>query len=152
MTPTGPIKVLIVDDSPMVRSIMSRVLAEAPDIKVVATAAHPYEARDRIIEHRPDVIISDIEMPHMDGLTFLRKLRTRYPVPVIVCSSVTPSNSELALSALEAGAIDVVLKPSGGGAPSLRRLGVELAEKVRAAAVARPRPAPPTPPAQPRPG
>ncbi len=132
------IKVLIVDDSLLVRSILSRVLSQAKDITVVGGAANPLEARTLIIEHRPDVIILDIEMPRMDGLTFLRKLMAHYPVPVIMCSDSAPANSRKALQAIEAGAVDVVSKPSSGGHHALRELGNELAEKIRAAAISKP--------------
>jgi two-component system chemotaxis response regulator CheB len=142
MKQTTPIKVLIVDDSPLIRAMLSRVLAEAADIQVVGGAKDPFEARDLIIAYRPNVIILDIEMPRMDGLTFLGKLMTHYPVPVIMCSGVAPASSAAALQALELGAIDVVTKPASGGRTALQRLGEDLAEKVRAATVARP-PLPP---------
>ncbi len=137
MQPPKDIKVLIVDDSALVRSILTRVLSEQPGIRVVGGAAHPYEARELIIEHRPDVIILDIEMPRMDGITFLRKLMAHYPVPVIMCSSIAPSSSRIALEAVEIGAVDVVAKPTSGGRQALLRLGEELADKVRAANMAR---------------
>lgn len=143
MKRSGPIKVLIVDDSAMIRSILSRVLAEEPEIEVVGGAKDPFEARELIINYRPDVIILDIEMPRMDGLTFLSRLMAHYPVPVIMCSGVAPSSSASALKAIELGAVDVVSKPTGGGRQALRDLGTELAEKVRAAAMAKP--APPIP-------
>jgi len=135
--PTVPIKVLIVDDSALIRSMLSRALAEEPDIEIVGGAKDPYEAREIIISHRPDVIILDIEMPRMDGLTFLKKLMVHYPVPVIMCSGVAPSSSKAALTAIEYGAIDVVSKPTGGGRQALRQLAEDLAEKVRASVVAR---------------
>jgi two-component system chemotaxis response regulator CheB len=135
---SGPIKVLIVDDSPLVRAVLTRVLSSASDITVVGGAVNPFEARELIIQHRPDVIILDIEMPRMDGLTFLKKLMTHYPVPVIMCSGVAPASSRAALEAIESGAVDVVCKPNAGGSKALRALGEELAEKVRAAAMSRP--------------
>ena len=134
---TSPIKVLIVDDSPLIRSMLSRVLAEEPDIQVVGGAKDPYEARELIITYRPDVILLDIEMPRMDGLTFLTKLMAHYPVPVIMCSGAAPASSAVALKAIELGAIDVVSKPTGGGNQALRQLGADLAEKIRAAAIAK---------------
>ncbi|HOJ73098.1 MAG TPA: chemotaxis response regulator protein-glutamate methylesterase [Phycisphaerae bacterium] len=138
MRRSGPIKVLIVDDSALVRSILTRVLSAAQDICVVGGANDPFEARDLIIQHRPDVIILDIEMPRMNGLTFLRKLMVHYPVPVIMCSSVAPASSQAALDAIAAGAIDVVSKPTGGGSLAWRALAEDLVEKVRAAAVSMP--------------
>ncbi|MGB2984486.1 MAG: chemotaxis response regulator protein-glutamate methylesterase [Phycisphaerae bacterium] len=129
---------LIVDDSALVRSLLTRVLSESSDIEVVGGAKDPYEARELIIEHRPDVIILDIEMPRMDGLTFLKKLQAHYPVPVIMCSGVAPANSQAALTAIELGAVDVVAKPASGGRKAMERLGEDLAEKVRAAAIAMP--------------
>ncbi|MCB9849226.1 MAG: chemotaxis response regulator protein-glutamate methylesterase [Phycisphaerales bacterium] len=130
------VKVLLVDDSPMVRSIFQRVLSTYPDIQVVGEAKDPYEARELIIKHRPNVIILDIEMPRMDGLTFLKKLHAHYPVPVIMCSGLTRENSRLALEAMAAGAVDVVAKPNSGGSAALKLLGEDLAEKIHAAAVA----------------
>ena len=144
MRHTGPIKVLIVDDSPLVRSILTRVLAEADDIEVVGGATDPYDARDMIIQHKPNVIILDVIMPRMDGITFLKKLMVHYPVPVIICSSAASSDGKLALEAIEQGAVDVVAKPRAGGSGALKRLGEDLAEKVQAAAVAMPT-APPIP-------
>lgn len=144
----GVIKVLIVDDSALVRSVLRQVLSGKEGIEVVGGAKDPFEAREFIITHRPDVIILDVEMPRMDGLTFLRKLQVHYPVPVIMCSSLTPANSQPALDALEFGAVDVVAKPNSGGSAALRQLGEDLAEKVQAAAQAirRKPPAPASPP------
>ncbi len=134
----GPIKVLIVDDSALIRSMLTRVLSAAPDINVVGGATDPFDAREMIIKHRPDVIILDIEMPRMDGLTFLKKLMTHYPVPVIMCSGVAPASSRAALEAVESGAVDVVTKPASGDKQALQALGDDLVDKVRAAAMSRP--------------
>ncbi|GMU21902.1 MAG: chemotaxis response regulator protein-glutamate methylesterase [Phycisphaerae bacterium] len=136
----GPIKVLIVDDSALVRTMLTHALTRDPGIRVVAGAGDPFEARECIITHRPDVIILDMEMPRMDGLTFLRKLMAHYPVPVIVCSTITPANSRLAVEAMEAGAFDVVLKPSGSKA--LQKIGEDLIEKIQAASQSMPPPPP----------
>lgn len=138
MSNNNTIKVLIVDDSPTVRAVLSRALSSEADITVIGNAKDPYEARELIIEYRPEVIILDIEMPRMDGLTFLRKLQTHYPVPVIMCSGTASTYSQAALKAIEMGAIDFVAKPAGGGSEALRRLGEDLAYKVRAAAIAVP--------------
>ncbi len=129
------IRVLIVDDSAVVRRVLERELARAPDIEVVGAAPDPYVARDLIVRLRPDVLTLDIEMPRMDGLTFLRRLMEYYPLPVVVVSSLTPRGSELALEALEAGAIDVLGKD--GASWEAGGLGQILVEKVRIAASAR---------------
>ena len=138
----GHIKVLIVDDSALVRSILTRVIEGAEDIQVIGEAKDPFEARELIIAYRPDVIILDIEMPRMDGITFLKRLMVHYPVPVIMCSGHAPANSRTAIEAIECGAIDVVAKPVTGGSMALLQLGEDLAEKIRAAVEARPAPLP----------
>lgn len=126
------IRVLIVDDSAVVRKVFSEELAREPDIEVVGTAPDPYVARDKIVALKPDVITLDIEMPRMDGLTFLRKLMKYFPLPVIIVSSLTEAGSEIAMEALELGAVEVLCKP--GEAYSVGDMGVQLAEKIRAAA------------------
>ena len=138
MRESGPINVLIVDDSAVVRSILTRVLSKENDIKIVGAAEDPYEARELIIALRPHVILLDVEMPRMDGLTFLKKLQAHYPVPVIMVSGVGSASSHVALKAVELGAVDFVAKPSGGGGEALRRLCDDLSEKIRAAAIAMP--------------
>ncbi|MEM5785775.1 MAG: chemotaxis response regulator protein-glutamate methylesterase [Syntrophobacteraceae bacterium] len=129
---TRQIKVLIVDDSAIVRKIFSQELSKHRDILVVGTAPDPYVARDKIVSLKPDVITLDIEMPRMDGLSFLRKLMKYHPVPTIIVSSLTPANSEMALEAMEFGAVEVLAKP--GGSYSVGDMSVQLAEKIRAAA------------------
>ena len=126
------LKVLIVDDSAIVRKIFSEVLSREPDLEVVGTAPDPYVARDKIVQTRPDVITLDVEMPRMDGLTFLKKIMHYHPLPVIIVSSLTPRGGKMAMQALELGAVEVLAKP--GSAFSVGDLGVELAEKTRAAA------------------
>jgi two-component system chemotaxis response regulator CheB len=126
------LKVLIVDDSAIVRKIFSEVLSREPDLEVVGTAPDPYVARDKIVQTSPDVITLDVEMPRMDGLTFLKKIMHYHPLPVIIVSSLTPRGGKMALEALELGAVEVLAKP--GSAFSVGDLGVELAEKIRAAA------------------
>lgn len=106
------VKVLIVDDSSIVRQVLARELARQPGIKVVGTAPDPFVARDMIVALKPDVITLDIEMPRMDGLTFLRKLMKYHPMPVIVVSSLAVKGCEMAIACLEAGAIDAVPKPN----------------------------------------
>ncbi len=126
-----PIKLLIVDDSAIVRDVLSESLAKFPDIEVVGVAPDPFIARDKIVQLKPDVITLDIEMPRMDGLTFLERLMTFFPIPVIIVSSVTTSDHSAALKALEIGAFDVVNKP--GGAISVGDIIEEIAYKVRQA-------------------
>jgi two-component system, chemotaxis family, protein-glutamate methylesterase/glutaminase len=130
-----PIKVLVVDDSAIVRKIFTQELSKCEDIEVVGTAPDPYVARDKIVRLRPDVITLDIEMPRMDGLSFLRKLMKYYPIPTIIVSSLTQKNSEIALEAIECGAVEVLAKP--GGAYSVGDMSIHLADKIRAAAQAR---------------
>ncbi|MEJ1971927.1 MAG: chemotaxis response regulator protein-glutamate methylesterase [Lacunisphaera sp.] len=129
------IRVLVVDDSAFVRKIASDALGGDEAIEVVGTAGDPYEARDRIRELRPDVLTLDLEMPRMDGLTFLRLLMEHRPMPVIVLSSLTQRGSEYALEALRLGAVDVLGKPSGSA--SFGALGPRLIATVKAAAAAR---------------
>ena len=142
------IKVLIVDDSAVVRKIFSEALSQEEDIEVVGTAPDPFVARDKIVQLKPDVITLDIEMPRMDGLTFLKKLMQYYPMPVIVVSSLTPKGSKTALEALESGAVEVLAKAEGSY--SVGKMGAQLVEKIRMAAQAKVRrpqkaPAPPSP-------
>jgi two-component system chemotaxis response regulator CheB len=127
-----PIKVLIVDDSAIVRKIFTQELSKHKDIVVVGTAPDPYVARDKVVKLQPDVITLDIEMPRMDGLSFLRKLMKYFPVPTIIVSSLTPKHSEMALEALESGAVEVLAKP--GGSYSVGDMSIQLVEKIRAAA------------------
>ncbi|HPC01521.1 MAG TPA: chemotaxis response regulator protein-glutamate methylesterase [Syntrophales bacterium] len=129
------IKVLIVDDSAIVRKIFTEELAKYPDIEVVGSAPDPFVARDKIVNLNPHVITLDIEMPRMDGLTFLRKLMKYHPVPTVVVSSLTKEGSSLTLEALEIGAVDVIAKP--GGSYSVGDMSAQLVEKIRAAARAR---------------
>ncbi|MBN2232192.1 MAG: chemotaxis response regulator protein-glutamate methylesterase [Deltaproteobacteria bacterium] len=126
------IKVLIVDDSAIVRQIFTRVLSREPDIEVVGTAPDPYVARDRIVALKPDVLTLDVEMPRMDGLTFLRKLMKYHPLPVIIVSSLTRQGSQIALEAVESGALEVLAKP--GESYTVGDMGQQLAEKIRAVA------------------
>lgn len=128
---TKKIKVLVVDDSAIVRKIFNEELSKEPDIEVIGTAPDPFIARDKIVQLKPDLITLDIEMPRMDGLTFLKKIMHYHPLPVIIVSSLTPKGSRLALEALEAGAVEVLSKP--GGSYSVGELSIQLKEKVRAA-------------------
>ncbi len=129
------IRVLIVDDSAVVRRMVSDTLSADPEIEVVGTATDPYAARDKLKELAPDVLTLDIEMPRMDGLTFLQLLMDKKPMPVIVMSSLTQRGSGPALEALQLGAVDILGKPSGSS--SFGNLGPQLIEKIKAAAVAK---------------
>ncbi len=124
------IKVLVVDDSAVVRKVFSEQLSKQRGIEVVGTAPDPYVAREKIVKLKPDVITLDIEMPRMDGITFLKKLMQHYPLPVIIVSSLTSKGSKIALEALSLGALEVISKPSE--AYSVGDMGVQLAEKIRA--------------------
>jgi two-component system chemotaxis response regulator CheB len=135
-----PIRLLIVDDSAIVRKILNDALAGEPGLQVVGTAPDPYVARDKILALAPDVITLDIEMPRMDGLTFLRKLMRYHPMPVVVISSLAQHSCRAAVEALELGAVEVLAKP--GGPYSVGELRDSLAAKIRAAASARIRQAP----------
>ncbi len=135
MKTTGKIRVLVVDDSAVVRRMISDTLSQDPEIEVVGAACDPYVARDKILELNPDVLTLDIEMPRMDGLTFLRILQQHRPMPVVVVSSVTPAGSKAALQAMELGAVDVLAKPTS--AWNLGALREQLALRVKGAARAR---------------
>lgn len=128
------IRVLIVDDSALVRKVLTIELSKYPDIEVVGGAVDPYVARDKILKLRPDVVTLDLEMPRMNGLAFLAKLMKYYPLPVVVVSSLTPKNSDTAIQALELGAVEVICKPeSANRTPEISH---HLIHAVRAAASA----------------
>ena len=131
------IKVLIVDDSALVRKLLSEIIARESDLTVVGTARDPYEAREKIKELAPDVITLDVEMPRMDGLTFLSNLMRLRPMPVVMVSSLTERSADVTMAALEAGAIDFVTKPQMGLNDGLEGLAAELCDKLRSAASAR---------------
>ena len=134
---SAPLKVLVVDDSAIVRKMIGDALRAEPGVEVVGGAGDPFVARDMILQLRPDVLTLDIEMPRMDGLTFLRKLMVHHPLPVIVVSSLTRSGSEASVDALRAGAIDVIAKPDGPA--SVGKVTERLRERIRALKVSRPR-------------
>ena len=134
------IRVLIVDDSAVVRQTLKEVLSSDPEIEVIATAGDPYVAAERIREEVPDVITLDIEMPRMDGLTFLKKIMSQHPIPVVICSSLAEEGTLSTLKALELGAVDIVTKPRLGTRQYLEESRVMLCQAVKAAAGARIRP------------
>jgi len=131
------IRVLVVDDSASVRQTMTAILSADPAIEVIAAAADPIGAARYIHDEVPDVITLDVEMPRMDGITFLRRLMSQCPVPVVMCSSLTEAGSETLLQALEAGAVDVILKPRAGVADFLLEQNQRICDVVKAAAGAR---------------
>ncbi len=128
------IRVLIVDDSALVRNILSQGLSLDPGIEVVGTASDPYIARDRILELEPDVLTLDVEMPRMDGVAFLRKLMPQYPIPVVMVSSLTQRGKQITMEALDAGAVDFVAKPTSNVTAGLNAMLMELRTKVKIAA------------------
>ncbi len=135
MKAKGPIRVLVIDDSALVRRAISEALSQDPDIEVVGVASDPYVAREQILKLNPDVLTLDLEMPRMDGLTFLKILQEHHPLPVVVVSALTPKGSTLALAALEAGAVDVIQKPDG--TQSVASVARRLTTQIKAAARAR---------------
>src|SRR5262245_12288856 len=136
MAPVRRTRVLIVDDSAIVRTMLANVLKSEPDMEVVGLAADPYAAFDLILKHKPDVLTLDIEMPRMDGLTFLRQLMAQRPLPVVIVSSVTQTGSSASIEALASGAIDVIAKP--GGPYSVTDIADQLKYRIRALRTERP--------------
>ena len=126
---TGPIKVLIVDDSAVVRKLLADALRAEPDIHVVGGASDPFIARDLILQHNPDVVTLDVEMPRMDGLSFLRRIMEHRPMPVIIVSSITQRGSAASVEALRLGAIDVIAKPGGPG--SVGQVAEDIKRRIR---------------------
>jgi two-component system chemotaxis response regulator CheB len=131
------IRVLIVDDSALVRQTLSEILASDPEIEVMGTAADPFAASDRIARETPDVITLDVEMPRMDGITFLQKIMSQHPIPVVICSSMAEKGSDNALKALEYGAVEIVQKPKIGTRQFLQEARVLFCDIVKAAAQTR---------------
>ena len=131
------IRVLVIDDSASVRQAMTAILSADPEIQVVAAAADPFAAARQLQDEVPDVITLDVEMPRMDGITFLRKLMAQRPLPVVMCSSLVEEGSETLLQALEAGAVDVILKPRVGVADHLNEAHMMIRETVKGAAKAK---------------
>jgi len=131
------IKVLVVDDSALVRQTLTDILSSDPDIEVIGSAADPYAAVKRMEIQAPDVITLDVEMPRMDGLTFLRKIMTQHPLPVVICSTLTEAGSETTLKAMEYGAVDIILKPKLGTRQFLEESRIRVVDAVKAAARAK---------------
>ena len=133
------VRVLIIDDSATVRQTLASILAEDPEIEVMGTAGDPFSAARLIAQDVPDVITLDVEMPRMDGITFLRKLMAQHPVPVVMCSSLVEDGSDTLMQALEAGAVEVILKPRVDTRQSLMEARMRICDSVKAAAGAKPR-------------
>jgi two-component system chemotaxis response regulator CheB len=136
MMPPRRKRVLVVDDSALIRRVMSLILERHPGLEVVGTATDPYDAREKIKALNPDVLTLDVEMPRMDGLTFLGKLQKAHPLPVVMVSSLTAKGTATALDALALGAVDVIGKPEVDPLQGLEAMGPEIAETVYAAAQA----------------
>jgi len=137
MGASGKIRVLIVDDSAVVRQTLAEILSDDPEIEVMATASDPFVAAQRISEELPDVITLDIEMPRMDGITFLRKIMLQHPIPVVICSSLAEEGAQSTLRALEYGAVDIITKPRMGTKQFLEESSITICQAVKAAAGAR---------------
>jgi len=137
MTASGKIGVLIVDDSASVRQMMTQILESDPDIEVVGTAADPYIAVERIRQNPPDVITLDVEMPRMDGLTFLDRIMSQHPIPTVICSTLTEAGSDIALQALERGAVEIITKPRLGTQEFFEESRFRICETIKSAARAR---------------
>jgi two-component system chemotaxis response regulator CheB len=144
-------RVLIVDDSALVRQVLAAILARHPGLEVVGAARDPYDAREKIKALDPDVLTLDVEMPRMDGLTFLGKLMKGHPMPAVMLSSLTDRGTATALDALALGAVDVIGKPTLDQVAGLEAMGAQIAEAVYAASLAQVRPVPPAPVAAPAP-
>ncbi len=130
----GRIKVLIVDDSAVVRNTMAELIGSDPELEVIGTAGDPFVAAKRLEQVVPDVITLDVEMPRMDGLTFLKKIMSQHPIPVVMCSTLTEQGSETLMRALEYGAVDVILKPKLGTKQFLEESRIRITDAVKAAA------------------
>jgi len=133
------IQVLIVDDSSVVRQTLKDILNSDPQIEVIAAAPDPFAAAAKISERVPDVITLDVEMPRMDGITFLQKLMSQHPIPVVICSSLAEQGSETTLKALEYGAVEIIQKPRLGTKQFLEESRIRICDAVKAAALAKPR-------------
>jgi two-component system chemotaxis response regulator CheB len=133
----GKIRVLIVDDSAVVRQTLSEVLSSDPEIEVMATASDPFVAAEHMTKEVPDVITLDIEMPRMDGLTFLKKIMSQHPIPVVICSSLAEEGAQSTFRALEFGAVDIITKPKLGTKQFIEESRVSICQAVKGAARAK---------------
>jgi two-component system chemotaxis response regulator CheB len=131
------IRVLIVDDSAVVRKMMAEILSSDPGIEVMGTAADPFIAAKKMLEEVPDVITLDVEMPGMDGITFLQKIMSQHPIPVVICSSLVERGSNTALNALEYGAVEIIQKPRVGTKAFIEESKIRICDAVLAAAMTR---------------
>lgn len=138
MSGTKKIRVIVIDDSALVRNLLTAILNEDPFIEVVASASDPYDAREKIKQYNPDVITLDIEMPKMNGLDFLEKIMTLRPMPVVMVSSLTKKGAEATLQALEMGAVETVGKPTQNLGEGMKELAAEIISKVKMASLSRP--------------
>ncbi len=129
------VKVLIVDDSAIVRQTLEKVLSTDREIEIIGTAPDPYAAAQKMKSGTPDVITLDVEMPRMDGITFLKKIMSQHPIPVVICSSLTAKGSETAMKALEYGAVDIIHKPQMGTKQFLEESNILICDAVKAAAI-----------------
>lgn len=124
------IRALVIDDSQVIRNVLTEILNSSPSIEVVGTAEDPYVARELIKQLNPDVLTLDIEMPRMDGITFLRNLMRLRPMPVVMISALTESNAEVTLTALSLGAVDFIAKPAGDTEEGMNEYAEEIIAKV----------------------
>ena len=131
------IKVLIIDDSAMVRQTLAELLSSDPDIEVMGTASDPYFAAKKMREEAPDVITLDVEMPRMDGVTFLQKIMSQYPIPVVICSSLAVNRSETTMKLMEYGAVEIIQKPTLGTKEYLRESKIKICDCIKAASIAK---------------
>jgi len=137
MSRANPIRVLVVDDSAFVRQALQEILESDPQIAISGVAGDPYVAVERIKEQLPDVIVLDVEMPRMDGLTFLDRIMSQHPIPVVICSTLTASGSDVALAALSKGAVEIITKPKLGTREFFEESRVRICDVVKSAAQAR---------------
>lgn len=131
------IKVLVVDDSAVVRQSLGDIINNEPDMTLIGTAADPIIAATKIAKQRPDVITLDVEMPRMDGLTFLQKIMSQHPIPVVICSSLTEKGAATTLKAMQYGAVEIVNKPRSGARQFFEESRIRICDAVRAASIAR---------------